>query len=813
MYWFSKRRYLAVIMVVTMLFSMLPLGLFAAMPAKGADQIVTFKIGQANYQKGGTRVGTDVSPYIKDGRTMVPVAFVAPALGTDKATWIPETQMVRINRGDDLIMIKIGSRELVVNGKVMMMDTAAEIKDIGGGGGRTMLPISFIAKALGVGYQWNGETRSVDFYGYSENFDQAGTFGPATGSETIAGNVTVAAGDVRLQNKVVKGDLIIGESVGDGDVFLDNITVEGNTYVRGGGKNSIHINGGSYTNVIIEDTPDGGTRVVATNTDGINIVVATAQAGEQVILEGTFANVEVTAANANVSTQGQTTIQNMTVNNTATVNVAAGTTVNTVTLNAVATVSGEGTVTNANVNTSGSTVTTSGTTITAAEGVTPPSTTTETTPATTTGGGGGGGGSTDDGGSDDPATISVSLEVPADEAHSYHMDVIVLNASTSAPITGLAKEDFTITFGESGSYPIDLIQEGGMTGEDGHYTLYPNDDPMVYCPVMGFNVRIPVGSYTLEFSKTGYEDASVNFEVTTEPSISTNTTIANGAVDPSVVVGLLGNIYNNYDSGMILSNWTIDEGTTGLTAGTIMRNSDTEVSIPFTGTAAEGTITIQALAAALSGDANSNTITVNVPGEAAATVTGIAVKTAPTTVTYTEGDALDLSGLEVTLTKSDSTTEDVAFADFATAGITAAPSNGTVIGTSVTEVTITHTASSQTTTQAITVNPAPVTNFGATIIASGDTVRIDKIVEVTSGAYTPIATGDTLTIDIASGDTVVASIASGDTVTVTIASGDTLTVERSDNSTNVPTTGPTSSAGKDSYTFVMPAIAVEIRVE
>jgi hypothetical protein len=405
MQWYIKQRNLAIFLVIAMLLSMIPFAAFTAVGVKGADQIVSFAIGQANYQKGGMNYNADVAPYIKDNRTMVPVAFVAPALGTDKATWIPESQMVRINRGDDLIMIKIGSRELVVNGKTMMMDTEAEIKDIGGGGGRTMLPISFIAKALGVGYQWNSDTRSVDFYGYSETFDQAGTFGPATGSETIAGNVTVATGDVRLQNKVVKGDLIIAESVGDGDVFLDNITVEGNTYVRGGGKNSIHINGGSYTNVVIEDTPDGGTRVVATNTEGINIVVATAQAGEQVILEGTFANVEVTATNANVSTQGQTTIQNMTVNNTATVNVAAGTTVNTVTLNAVATVSGEGTVTNANVNVSGTTITAPVDTITPGEGVEPPSQTNQPeNPATTpTTGGGGGGGSDDDGGSDTPA--------------------------------------------------------------------------------------------------------------------------------------------------------------------------------------------------------------------------------------------------------------------------------------------------------------------------------------------------------------------------------------------------------------------------
>jgi len=91
MKWYIKQRHLAIFLVIAMLFSMIPFGAFAMHHAKGADQIVTFTIGQANYQKGGMNYDADVAPYIKDDRTMVPVAFVAPALGTDKATWIPET--------------------------------------------------------------------------------------------------------------------------------------------------------------------------------------------------------------------------------------------------------------------------------------------------------------------------------------------------------------------------------------------------------------------------------------------------------------------------------------------------------------------------------------------------------------------------------------------------------------------------------------------------------------------------------------------------------------------------------------------------
>jgi len=58
------------------------------------------------------------------------------------------------------------------------------------------------------------------------------------------------------------------------------------------------------------------------------------------------------------------------------------------------------------------------------------------------------------------------------------------------------------------------------------------------------------------------------------------------------------------------------------------------------------------------------------------TVTGIAVKTQPAKLAYTHGDILDLTGLAVTLIHDDSTTEDIAAADFTAKNITAVPAAG-----------------------------------------------------------------------------------------------------------------------------------------
>jgi hypothetical protein len=64
--------------------------------------------------------------------------------------------------------------------------------------------------------------------------DKAGTYGPASGSQEINGNVTISASGVILQNAVITGDLLIAEGVGSGEATLKNVTVKGTTTIKGG---------------------------------------------------------------------------------------------------------------------------------------------------------------------------------------------------------------------------------------------------------------------------------------------------------------------------------------------------------------------------------------------------------------------------------------------------------------------------------------------------------------------------------------------------------------------------------------------------
>ncbi len=126
------------------------------------------------------------------------------------------------------------------------------------------------------------------------------------------------------------------------------------------------------------------------------------------------------------------------------------------------------------------------------------------------------------------------------------------------------------------------------------------------------------------------------------------------------------------------------------------------------------------------------------------TVSSITVKTPPSKVTYTAGEELDLTGLVVTLSKSDSTTQDVALADFAANDITTDKAQGAVLAETDEAVEIS--VNGQTVSQAITVQAATLPD-GTYIVAvnvyahgttnasrSADSVRTPATLIVTGGS-------------------------------------------------------------------------------
>lgn len=116
---------------------------------------VRMTIDSKDYKIDGEHYTMDVAPFIIDGRTFVPIAFAALALGA-KVEWVSKTKTIIIKKDDTVLMMTIGSRNYTINGKPYVMDAAPFIKN-----DRTFVPIAFIALALNCKVGWCAEDKKV----------------------------------------------------------------------------------------------------------------------------------------------------------------------------------------------------------------------------------------------------------------------------------------------------------------------------------------------------------------------------------------------------------------------------------------------------------------------------------------------------------------------------------------------------------------------------------------------------------------------------------------------------------------------------
>jgi len=148
-------------------------------------------------------------------------------------------------------------------------------------------------------------------------------------TEVKEGSVMINAPGVTLKDVTVKGNLIIGDGVGSGNVTLDNVKVEGATIVRGGGVNSIIIRGSSSLSTIVISKVDGNVRVSVEGNAAVEIVEI-ADGKDDVLIEGKIEKVTVATSDVPVSIQNATVKEVSITAEKADVTIAKGSKVTTV---------------------------------------------------------------------------------------------------------------------------------------------------------------------------------------------------------------------------------------------------------------------------------------------------------------------------------------------------------------------------------------------------------------------------------------------------------------------------------------------------
>ena len=249
------------------------------------------------------------------------------------------------------------------------------------------------------------------------------------------------------------------------------------------------------------------------------------------------------------------------------------------------------------------------------------------------------------------------------------------------------------------------------------------------------------------------------------PVIATSSSITNAQSAPSVVV-----TGNDFKSGIALSDLTINVGTSGLTASTVTRNSATQITVAFTGSASAGTITIQAKdsAFALTASSASNTLSIAVPQTSQSTLT-----------VSSTGKTYDPTGLTYALTTSGgSGTGAVTYVVTATGTAGCSVSGTTLTYTSAGTCTVTATKAADTNYTVVSSSATTIT-FGkanqstltltSTSGTFGSTLSLTSSGGSSAGALSYVVNSGPCTV---SGSTLSNSAAGTCSVTATMAGGD-----------------------------------------
>ena len=128
----------------------------SAVPAIGSKGVeLKMTLGKTDYTLNGETKTMDVAPIIRNERTMLPVRYVAEALGAEIG-WDGATSTATLKTADTEIVITVGATTATVNGQAVTLDSPAFIEN-----DRTYMPVRFVAENLGGTVAWDGATSTA----------------------------------------------------------------------------------------------------------------------------------------------------------------------------------------------------------------------------------------------------------------------------------------------------------------------------------------------------------------------------------------------------------------------------------------------------------------------------------------------------------------------------------------------------------------------------------------------------------------------------------------------------------------------------
>jgi|GEM_PF-2529552 len=178
----------------------------------------------------------DVSPFIEENRTMVPLRGIFENLGAS-VTWDGVARTVTAKKGETTILLGIGNRTAHVNQKPVVLDVPARIV-----GSRTFVPLRFIFEALGSKVEWDEVTRTIYIYSTEDK---------VLGNITTEKTVQQVAEESKSVVKIITLDLWDEElATGSGFAVADDLVLTNFHVIEGASRAKIALEDGTWSDVL-----------------------------------------------------------------------------------------------------------------------------------------------------------------------------------------------------------------------------------------------------------------------------------------------------------------------------------------------------------------------------------------------------------------------------------------------------------------------------------------------------------------------------------------------------------------------------------
>lgn len=149
-----------IIKISILFIAMLIMPVFAANIFSVSIGSSAFKVKEAGVLVNKETLKTEFSPYIKDGRTFVPIREITEKLGAN-VKWNSKDKSIIITLNGDVINMQIDNPNVTVNGKKISLDEAQApqlaLYKSPRRETKTMVPLRFISETFGYEVNWNNE--------------------------------------------------------------------------------------------------------------------------------------------------------------------------------------------------------------------------------------------------------------------------------------------------------------------------------------------------------------------------------------------------------------------------------------------------------------------------------------------------------------------------------------------------------------------------------------------------------------------------------------------------------------------------------